>query len=68
VILEININDGAMVIAADKIELKPLTTELDLPKKAKGKKIDEAQYYAILKKHFDERRKDEEPPFWGIRY
>lgn len=68
VILEIDINDGAMVITADKIELKPLTTELDPPKKAKGKKIDEAKYYAILKKHFDERRKAEEPPFWGIRY
>lgn len=67
-ILEIDINDGAMVITADKVEMKPLTTELDLPKKVKGKKINEAQYFGILKKHFDERRAAEEPPFWSIRY
>jgi len=68
VILEIDINDGAMVITAEKLELKPLTTELDLPKKVKGKKINEKQYYGLLKKHFDERREAEQPPFWDIRY
>jgi len=67
-ILEININNGALVITADKIEQKKLTTELDLPKKIKGKKIKEAAYFAILKKHFDEKRKAEQPPFWSIRY
>lgn len=36
-ILEIEINDGAMVITADKIEMKSLTTEMDLPKKMKVK-------------------------------
>ncbi len=67
-ILEVNINNGALVITADKIEQKKITTELDLPKKIKGKKIKEAAYFAILRKHFEEKRKAEEPPFWGMRY
>jgi GLPGLI family protein len=67
-ILEVDINDGALVITADKIDLKKLTIEMDLPKKVKGKKIKEADYVAILKKHFDEARKAEQPPFFNIRY
>jgi GLPGLI family protein len=67
-ILEVEINDGALLITADKIELKTLTTEMDLPKKIKGKHIQEKDYFMVLKKHMDDRRKDEEPPFWGIRY
>jgi len=67
-ILEVNINNGAMIISADKIELKQLTTELDLPKKIKGKKIKENDYVSILKKYFAEKRKQDLPPFYGIRY
>ncbi len=67
-ILEIEINDGAMVITADKIEMKSLTTEMDLPKKMKGKRIHEDDYYKVIKKYMDERKAAEEPPFWGIRY
>ena len=67
-ILEVDINDGAMVITADKIELKKLTTELNFPKKAKGKKIKEKDYVAILKKHIAEKRKLEQPAFYSIRY
>ena len=67
-ILEVNMNDGAMVITADKIELKKLTTELDLPKKIKGKHIRETEYYNRLKKYMDERKVEEQPSFWGIRY
>ena len=67
-ILEVNINDGAIVFTADKIEEKKLTTELDFPKKIKGKKIKEKDYEDILRKFFAEKRKMEEPPFWGIRY
>lgn len=67
-ILEADVNDGGMVITADKIEMKKLTSELDLPKKIKGKKIKDADYSKMLKKHVEEKRKAEEPPFWGIRY
>jgi GLPGLI family protein len=67
-ILEVNINDGALVITADKIEQKKLTTELDLPKKTKGKKIKENDYIDILRKYIADKRKAEEPYFWSIRY
>jgi GLPGLI family protein len=67
-ILEADINNGAMLISADRIEAKTLTKELELPKKLKGKKSSEAQYQAALKKYIDERVKNEEPYFWGIRY
>jgi GLPGLI family protein len=69
VILELDVNDGAMVITADKVELAPLGKELDLPtKKVKGKKISEAEYTELIKKHMAEKRKAEQPYFWGIRY
>jgi GLPGLI family protein len=67
-ILEADVNDGGMLIVADKIEMKKLTTELDMPKKQKGKKVTEAKYREVLKAHIDEKKKAEEPPFWGIRY
>lgn len=67
-ILEVDVNDGAMVITADKIEVMPLTTEMNLPKKHKGKKIHEADYHKILGKFIAERKAEEQPPFWGVRY
>ena len=67
-ILEVDVNDGAMLISADKIDLRKLDKELNMPKKLKGKRIKEAEYYALLKKHIEDRRKAEEPAFWGMRY
>jgi len=67
-ILEVNINDGALVITADQIVLKKLTTELDLPKKIKGKKIKETEYFAILRKYMEEKKKAEQPYFYSMRY
>lgn len=67
-ILEVDVNNGGMLITADKIDLKKLGSELDLPKKLKGKTITDTEYTAILKKHMDDKRKAEEPYFWGIRY
>jgi GLPGLI family protein len=67
-ILEVNINNGGMIITADKIEEKKLTTELDLPKKIKGKKIKEIDYYNTIKKLYEEKRKMEQPLFYYMRY
>jgi GLPGLI family protein len=67
-IMEIDVNDGGMIITADKIDYKKLTTEMDLPKKLKGKKIKEKEYSDMMRKFMVEREKAEEPPFWGIRY
>jgi len=67
-ILEVDVNNGGMIVSADRITMHRLNKELDLPKKGKAKKIKEADYTVLLKKHMEEKRKAEEPPFWGIRY
>lgn len=67
-ILEIDVNDGAMLITANKIDLKKLTIELESPKKLKGKKIKRVDYETIVKKHIVEKTKEEQPWFWGVRY
>ena len=67
-ILEVDINNGATIMTADKIDLKPLTTELNVPEKIKGKKIDMAEYTRIVLKQMAERKAEEEPWFWGMRY
>jgi len=68
IILELDVNDGGMVITADKIEAKKLTTELIAGKKVKSTPIKEAGYLALLKKYMEDKRKAEDAPFWGIRY
>ena len=67
-ILEVDINNGALIMTADKIDLKPLTTELDVPQKLKGKKIDMLTYTKLIEKQINERKAAEEPWFWGMRY
>ena len=67
-ILEVNVNNGAMVISADLIEYKEVDEEMKMPKKLRGKKVDLAGYHTVLAEFIAERRKAEEPFFWGIRY
>lgn len=67
-ILEVNVNDGAVSIVADKIEMQPLTTELDAPKRLRGRKVTEAAYIELIRKKIEEKKKNEEPWFWGMRY
>jgi hypothetical protein len=64
----VDINNGALVMTADKIDLKPLTTELAVPEKIKGKKINSAEYAELIEKQIKERKAAEEPWFWQIRY
>ena len=66
-ILEVNINNGAKVITAEKIDMKAITEEFKLPKKTKGKQMNEAAYLSVIKKFLDEKKKEEEFP-WGVRY
>jgi GLPGLI family protein len=67
-VLEVDINNGALVMTADKIDLKPLTTELNVPAKIKGKKITVPEYTQLIEKQIKERKAAEEPWFWGINY
>lgn len=67
-ILELNVNDGAMLIEAQNISPKKLTNELDFPAKLKGKKITEKEYFDIVSKRMQEKIKAEEYPYAGIPY
>lgn len=68
-ILEININDGALIIVADRISPRePTTQALSLPAKVKAKRISESDYREKLDKYIKAKIKAEEPFFWGIRY
>ena len=68
IILEADIDDGAMTLTADRIQIKKLEKEMELPRKIKGKRITEAEYRSKIKAHIDQKRKAEEPWFWGLRY
>jgi len=68
IILEVDVNNGALVMTADKIDLKPLTTELEVPVKIKGKKINMTEYTNLVEKQIKERKAAEEPWFWGMSY
>lgn len=67
-ILEVNINEGAYIMSADKIEPKKLGKELETPTKLRGKKINQAEYDNIFAKKIKESIKEEEPWFWWLPY
>lgn len=67
-ILEVDINNGALIMTADKITVAPLKNELEVPLKIKGRKIDMAEYNRLIEKQISERKAAEEPWFWGISY
>lgn len=67
-ILELEINDGDVVITASKVEFKKLENkELALPK-LKGKKIKDADYDNLIAKHIKDSIKSYRNPYWAIRY
>lgn len=67
-ILELDINDGTVMIEASKIEFKKLNQEMALPKKLKGKKLNEKAYQEMTDKFIKEKIKEEMNPYWSIRY
>ncbi len=68
VILELNLNEGDVVIEATKVEFRKLTADdLKLPK-LKGKKLDDAGYDALIGQHIKQSMTANRNPFWSIRY
>lgn len=67
-ILELDINQGCVVITALSVTEKKLENGLPLPKKWKGKKISDFDLQKATKKHIDESIKNKRNPFWGLRY
>ncbi|WP_128547897.1 GLPGLI family protein [Larkinella soli] len=67
-ILELDINDGDVVVTATQVELKDVSKELAAVKKIKGKKIKAAEYDKLLTDHIKTAIKAQENPYWTIRY
>lgn len=68
VILELNLNDGDVIIEATGVQLRKLTPEdLKLPK-LKGKKLTDAQYDELIRKHIADSMVAHQNPYWTIRY
>lgn len=66
-ILELDLNDGDVIISADKIEFKPVLEQTKLPK-VKGKKITEAGFQSMIAKKIKELEESKEYVWWSIRY
>lgn len=66
-IMELDVNDGDVVIEAVKVEFKPVDKDLAMPK-IKGKKIKGKEYDALLSKHISDSIKANRNPYWGMRY
>lgn len=67
-ILELNLNDGDVVIEATSVTFKKLTPDdLKLPK-TKGKKINDETYDTIIRQHIAESMTAHRNPYWTIRY
>ncbi|WP_460970566.1 GLPGLI family protein [Spirosoma migulaei] len=68
VILELSLNDGDVVIEATSVTLKKITADdLKLPK-AKGKKINDAAYDALIRQHIADSMTSHRNPYWAVRY
>ncbi len=67
-ILELEINDGDVVISAKKIELKPVGDEIQPSRKLKGRKIDLKAYDTLLSKHFSDSMKSRRNPYWSLPF
>ena len=67
-ILELNIDDGTVVVTATDVEISTTTVELPIPKKMKGKKIARADLDKRLTEFISKSKETERNPFWNIRY
>lgn len=67
-ILELEINEGDIVISATKIELRPVGEEIQPSKKLKGRKINLSTYDTLLSKHFSDSMKARRDPYWSVPF
>lgn len=66
-ILMLEINDGTALIEASEVNLDT-TVSIETPKKIKGKKVNTAEYTAVLEKYFKQCLEGERNPYWQARY
>lgn len=67
-ILELDIDEGIIILEATSVTFKPVAADLKLPKTKKAKKVDEKGYGTLIKNHITEQMKEQQNPYWTIRY
>jgi GLPGLI family protein len=67
-ILALDYNTDDIQIVATKVELKPESPALPIPKKLKGKKSDYQEYNSKKKKHITLSVAGRRNPYWDVRY
>ncbi|MEZ0483810.1 GLPGLI family protein [Fibrella aquatica] len=67
-ILELDVNNGDVVIEATSVTFKPVAADMKLPKPKKPKKLDGKGYETMLKNYIVEQMKEQQNPYWEIRY
>jgi GLPGLI family protein len=67
-ILEIDLDNGTVIVTASEVDISTTTVELPLPKKSKGKKITREDLDKKTMEFIDKSKETERNPFWNIRY
>lgn len=67
-ILELNMNEGSVLVTATKVDLEPKEEGFTLPKKMKGKKISRTEYNQKISKYIDQCIEGHRNPYWRVRY
>lgn len=67
-ILELDINDGDVIIEANSIEFKPVADVLKPAKPKKPKKLDEKGYQTLIGSYIADQVKAQQNPYWELRY
>lgn len=67
-IMELDIDDGAVLITATKVDMKPVGEQVKLDKKLKGKKITGVQYDKMIKTTLQDAIKGHRYPYSSIRF
>lgn len=67
-ILGMEINNGLVLIEAEKLELKDEPVEIKLPKKMKGKEVNLGTFNAMVTEHIKTSIASRRNPYWSMRY
>ncbi len=66
-VLELDGDDGTIMVVATSVEIKKLDKEMTMPK-LKGKKMTNKDYDDLISKYINDSIKMQRNPYWAIRY
>ncbi len=67
-ILELDFDDGTVMVTATKVDISSTTVDLPYPKKSKTKKISREELNEKLAKYIEKSKETQRNPYWTIRY